>query len=179
MTRCLITLPAEITAGLDFQTVLQLADYPAPAWGVTLHLRGPQAIDLVATASGAYHALTADAAATTGWEAGAYWYSLRATSGKTTKELQRGQVTVLADLAAMTGPFDGRSQAERSLEAINAVLEKRASRDQQRYTINNRELWRMSVSDLLKLRAHFAAQVRRAKGGGKFGRAIAVKFSDQ
>ena len=76
MTSCASALPAEITAGLDFQATVDAATYPAPDWTLRAVVRGPQAIDLTATADGTSHVFTADAATTAAWQPGAYWYSL-------------------------------------------------------------------------------------------------------
>lgn len=170
-------LPDEITAGLDIQARLILPAYPAPTWALTAVLRGPQAIDLTATADGAAHVFTADAATTAGWAAGTYWYSLRASSGSSVLEAGKGRMVVARDLASITGTYDGRSDNEKALAAIDAVIAKRATMDQQRYVINNRELWRTPMADLIKLRAFYAAKVRRERGCGGFGRQIPVRFS--
>jgi hypothetical protein len=143
-------------------------------------IRGPQPINLTATASGADHLFSADAATTEGWVPGTYWYSLRATMGSAIMEAGSGQICVLADLANVTGVYDGRSQNEIALEAIDAVMAKRATQDQLRYKINERELWRTPVADLLKMRAYYAVQVARerarASGRSRFGRPVIVKF---
>ncbi|MGN6657562.1 MAG: hypothetical protein ACTHKN_01095 [Achromobacter mucicolens] len=180
MACCNPALPASVTAGLTFQAVLSLPDYPAPDWSVSAILRGPQSIDLDATPQGTDHVLNVAAATTTGWAAGVYWYSLRATNGSQVLEAESGRIEILADLAAVSGTFDGRTEAERALAAIDAVLSKRATQDQQRYTINNRELWRTPIADLIKLRAFYAARVRRErrKGCSPFGRAIPVRFTE-
>lgn len=143
-----------------------------------MHLRGPKAVNLVADSS---HTFTADAATTAAWPDGDYWYTLRASDGTDTVELETGTLRVLPDLVAADDGYDGRSQAQIALDAIEAVLAKRATLDQERYRINNRELYRMSVSDLLKLRAFYAEQVRRETacktGRSRFGRQIAVRFT--
>jgi hypothetical protein len=175
-------LPPEIKAGTTFRAKLALGDYPATAWRLTLNLRGAQAIDLAAEADadGTSFLLAADAAVTAKWAPGRYWFSLRVTDGVAVHEAGAGQLMVLADLSAAAGAYDGRSEAETALDAIDAVLAKRATRDQERYRINNRELYRMAVADLLKLRAYYATRVRReraaASGRRGFGRAIAVRF---
>lgn len=168
----------QVTAGLSFRATVDSALHPAPAWTFTLHLRGPSQIDLTAAPDGTF---TAAPAATTDWEPGTYWWTIRATDGVDVVEIERGDVIVLPDLAAVTTPYDGRSENEIALEAINAVLGKRASQDQQRYVINNRELWRTPVADLLKLRAYFNTRVRRERarraGASTMGRNIPVRFS--
>lgn len=180
---CTALLPAEIPAGLDFQASLELADYPAPDWAVTAYLRGPVAIDLAAVPDGKAHKLAAAASTTAGWAPGAYWYTVRATKAGKVVELSKGQLAILPDLATVAGPYDGRSQNEIALAAIDAVLAKRATIDQQRYTIGQRELWRTPIPELLKLKSFYTMQVRRerkkASGCTGFGKAIQVRFSNQ
>ncbi|AWM87366.1 hypothetical protein [Microvirga sp. 17 mud 1-3] len=174
-------LPATATAGLNFSASVSAPEYPAPDWALALYLRGPNPINLNSTPDGTAHTFAAAAAATAEWAAGDYWYSLRATNGTDTVELETGTIRVLPDLVAAGAGYDGRSQAQIALDAIEAVLAKRATIDQERYRINNRELYRTSISDLLKLRAFYAAQVKRENGikSGRstFGRQIAVRFT--
>jgi hypothetical protein len=180
MPRCLSTLPVQINAGLDFQAVVELCEYPATTWGLNAVIRGPQAINLTAAPQGDAFLFTAPAATTSGWAAGTYWYSLRATQGTAIMEAGSGELTVIADLSAVTGVYDGRSQAEIALAALDAVIAGRATRDQQRYKINERELWRMTIADLLKLRAYYSGKVARERTNSQktsaFGRPVFVKF---
>ncbi len=60
------------------------------------------------------------------------------------------------------------------------MIEKRASRDQERYTINNRELWRTPMRDLLLLRDTYRVEVRKeelkARGQTPWGPAVRVRI---
>lgn len=181
MDSILTKFPSKITAGLSFQAIVAYADYPAPDWALAGVVRGPKSIDLIATAEGSAHSFTVAAAESASFTAGLYWYSLRATKGADVVEVEKGQVTILADLSVAEDGFDGRTENEKALDSIKAVLAKRATQDQQKYTINNRELWRTPIADLLKLRGFYAAAVRREKaiqsGSVRFGRSIPVRFS--
>lgn len=170
-------IPAVIGAGLTFEERFALESYPAPSWALTLLLRGAKAVDMSATAVGAEHQFTALAAESATWPAGVYQYSLRATQGGDVREVESGTLTVREDLSVVADGFDARSQNRIALDSINAVLAKRATMDQQRYSINNRELWRTPIPELLKLRAFYSVQVRREQSGGRFGRNIPVRFS--
>lgn len=173
--------PDEIGAGLTFDLLLTLTAYPAPDWAVTAHLRGPSAINLTATAEGNQHRFHADATTTSNWGPGAYWYTLRATDGTTVVEVENGEVQILPDLTSQSGPYDGSTPAQTALAAIEAVLANRASLDQERYRINNRELYRTSIADLLQLRAHYLrlVQQERAAACGKnlFGTVVRVRLN--
>ncbi|RQQ37071.1 hypothetical protein [Burkholderia stagnalis] len=172
--------PTSIRAGVTFDHTFRLNQYEAPAWALSVLLRGPKAINIssVAADNGAHEAQAA-ATTTATWPAGEYIYSVRVTSGDTVLEVASGLVTVEADLAAMPDGGDARSHAQRTLDALEAVIEKRATRDQERYTINNRELWRTPIGDLLKLRDYYRAELRRMKAtqrGSLFGCQVRVRF---
>lgn len=169
-----------IAAGVTLDKSVTLTAYPAPQWELALILRGAQAIDLAAVSDGASHRFQADAATTADWLAGRYWYSLRATRGADVVEVDAGDLTIAPDLAAVSEPFDGRSHARRVLAAIEAVIENRATIDQQSYQINNRSLSRTPLPDLLLLRSRYLDEVRReemaARGQSLLGRQIKVRF---
>jgi hypothetical protein len=175
-----VKFPAQATAGLSFKASVVFADYPAPDWALTVHLRGPAQINLDATADGAGHKLDQLATTTAAWAPGTYWFSMRAAQGDDVQEVATGQLEVLPDLAAVNAPHDGRTQNEIALDAINAVLAKRATRDQERYSIHDRELWRTPIPDLIKLQAFYKAAVQREKnrrsGRTGFGRQVHVRF---
>lgn len=167
LVSCSGYIPDQISAGLTFNALLTLTAYPAPAWAVTFMLRGPAVIDLPATAEGSQHRLYADAATTAAWLPGAYRYVLRATDGTTTTDIDAGQTTILPDFATLPpGEQVGLTPAQIALAAIDAVLANRATLDQERYRINNRELYRTPIAELLKLRAFYAEQVKREQACG-------------
>ena len=174
-------IPAKFTAGTTFSAVLTMTAYPAPDWVAQLILRGPQAIDLAAIAEGQQHRFAVAAGATSDWAPGAYWWQLRLSSAGEVIAADEGTLIVTADLAQVSGPHDGRGHVERVLGSIEAVIEGRATKDQERYTINNRELWRTPISDLLLLRDRYKAELRRqqqTKFGGQslIGRNVKVRF---
>jgi len=173
-------LPDKIGAGLTFSRIVTLTAYPAPLWGLLIALRGPSVIDLTTIAEGSQHRVTATAANTASWAPGLYSYSVRATDGVDVFEVESGQLEILADLTSAAAGHDGRTHAQRTLEAIEAVIERRASLDQERYRINNRELYRTPIADLLKLRDLYRAEVRRdqalARGKNPFGATVRVRL---
>lgn len=154
-------IPDSITAGVAFAACAALSAYPAPDWSLTLFLRGPAVIDLDSVDDGTAHDFAALAAVTAAWAPGSYAYTIRATNGGDVIEVESGRVQILPDLAAAGAGFDSRSHARKSLDAIEAVIEKRATLDQERYRINNRELYRTPIADLLRLRNEYRAEVRR------------------
>lgn len=163
--------PAKLTAGLTFDHLVTLTAYPAPDWSLSVALRGASVINLTAVADGAQHRLVANAAATGAYVPGLYSYSARVTRDGVVIGVDAGTVEILPDLAAQTGTSDVRSHSRIVLDNIRAVIEKRATQDQEKYVINNRELWRTPLRDLLHLESTYAARVRaeEAKERGQSG----------
>lgn len=176
-----IDFPSVFTAGVNFSAQVVAPDYPAPDWTVSAVIRGPGVINLTAAGDNMQHTFAVAAATTANWARGDYWVSIRAAKGADVFEISKRQLQILPDLSAQVAGYDGRTENEIALDAINAVLAKRATLDQQRYTINNRELWRTPMADLLKLQAFYKTRVRRerqkAAGVTGFGRAVPVRFS--
>lgn len=164
------------------EIAVTLTAFPAPDYELRLALRGPAPIDLVGAPDGATHVFRATAEASAAWVPGTYWWQLRAHAGADVYPVADGQTIIAADLSRMDWNHDGRSHAEKVLAAIEAVIEGRATLDQQSYTIKDRSLQRTPLADLLKLRAQYRAEVlaqKRAASGGQslLGRAIKVKFT--
>ena len=173
-------LPKELRAGSSLQWPITLTAYPAPDWSLSLYLRGPAGIDLTTTPDGVQHVLTASPATTANWTAGTYSYLVRVTDGVDIIDIDEGQIEVRADLAAITGEHDGRSHAQKVLGALEAVIEGRATIDQSSYKINNRELSRTPIPELIALRKYYRAEVlrekRKAAGHSPYGRPVKVRF---
>lgn len=175
-------LPGSISAGLTFKRTVNLPAYPASqGWGLHIYLRGVSAINIESTPSGTQHIFDVPASTTSAWKAGSYGYSVRAvnaTSGEV-YEVDGGNLNILGDIQTATDG-DYRSHAQKVLDAVEAVIENRASLDQERYRINNRELYRTPMADLLRLRAQYRNEVRqeKAKACGKslFGQTVRVSL---
>jgi len=171
-------IPYTITAGVNFCATAWRAQFSAAEWTLVLMLRGPAVIDLTAARDGARHVWSVGAAETAAWSPGEYSYAIRAATGRDVLEVESGRVRVLPNLALVTAGFDGRTPNRVALDNIEAVLAKRATLDQERYRINNRELYRTPIGELIRLRGHYTQQVAREeakrKGQSLFGRQIKV-----
>jgi len=183
MSQTTQTLPARITAGLNFQVCLGLPQHPAPDWAARLYIRGADTIDLQATPAGTDHVFAAPASTTKDWTPGTYWYAIRAQSGDDLVQIETGAFEIEPDLTQAPAGYDGRTPAQIALDNIDAVLQRRATVDQERYRINNRELYRTPIADLIALRGYYARQVAREKAAergqrSRFGRSVTVRFSE-
>lgn len=173
-------IPLSLTSGLSLSVEINSGKYPAPDWELKVFFRGPSSFELVSDPSGNLHILTATATATSAWLAGVYDVSLRAVSGDDVFEIESGHCTILADISAAPVGHDARNHAQRTLAAIEAVLESRASKDQESYSINGRSLSRTPIADLILLRKTYKAEVAKSSGLGRgtkiLGRKIKVRM---
>ncbi len=162
----------ELIAGDALNYSTSIPAYPPSAgWVAKLRLvprAGGSAILVQAAAAASdAHAWSLAKTTTAAWLPGVYSWHIWVEKGSERYTLQSGQITIRPDPESLPGGADTRSQAERSLDAINAFLEGRASDAQLRYKINGRELERYPLQEVLRLRAFFESQVgqeRRAAG---------------
>ncbi|EPP2530238.1 hypothetical protein ACUNME_003225 [Vibrio cholerae] len=153
--------PIKLQAGDSITWSREAPGYPAEdGWSLHYALRGPAPIDLSTTGDGAVYQVSVSAADSAKWSAGDYVFSCFVVKGEDRQTLGTGRLTILPDLAA-TNPVDARSHAKRMLDAIEATLEKRATRDQQSYEIEGRRLDRIPIPELLKLRDRYRREHQR------------------
>lgn len=91
---------------------------------------------------------------TEGWPAGLYWMEVNAEDALGTKwNVTRERIEVQPALSQM--PEDSTTATERMVSMIEACLAGNAAAGVQSYKINNRELSRYSISELLKLLGYY------------------------
>ena len=153
------TEPKSVTAGDTVQwNKDSLSDYLASAgWTLTYALRNAAGkIDITASANGGGYSVSVAAATTADWVAGQYSWQAYVTKAAERFKVGSGTIEVLPNFATENS-FDDRSHAKTVLDAIEAVIESRASVDQESYSIMGRSLKRTPMADLLKLRDKYKA----------------------
>lgn len=146
-----MNIPQTLTAGDLWTWDESLSDYPATLWTLTFYFRGPQNFSSVAAADGSDHVVTIAAATNADYKPGVYDWQARAhlTATPTTVETAgTGRLTVEPNLA--NAAIDHRSFNVRVTEALQAVIEGRATTDQLSMSIAGRSLQRMSWEEILK-----------------------------
>lgn len=136
-------------------------DYPAnDSWVLAITLVNSLAAIAIPsgsiTASGSAFAISVPASTTAGYAAGLYSAISRVSKAGQVFTVKSQPLTVLPSLATAQ---DTRSHARRMLDAINSVLENRASSSVLKYTIGSRSLEHMPVSELMAHRAVFLREV--------------------
>lgn len=144
------------------------AVYPAPDYSLAYHLAprcGGAAIvaEAVRDAAGLRVSVAADASGRIA--PGAWVWSLKVTRASTSEvvTIAAGAVTICPNPASGA---DTRSQARRLLDAINAVLEKRAGKDVESYAIEGRSLTKIPFAELRLTRARLLREVAAEEVGG-------------
>lgn len=190
-----MNIPARITAGDSvswreeaFSLQSGAVDVRPPAWSLSLSLRGPLAagVDVVSTvdAGGWLLGLTAPqtAALNNGPKALTWYWQLVAINAPQRLTVASGQLKVKPNLSALTTSttFDGRSQAEQILSAIEAEIKARLDGGATlEYSIGERSLKRESLEALMSLRKQYRQVVRLERRRGKSSdiQSIQVRFT--
>ncbi|MDF1536075.1 MAG: hypothetical protein P1S46_06165 [bacterium] len=184
MTTIPTTEPSQVRAGDTVKWTRALSDYPPATWTLSYALRGlPGEIDITASDNGDGTHLVSVAPATTAvWEPGVYNWSAKVTDGSDVYTVDLGSIIVLEDLSSVSGAYDGRTHARKTLDALEAVIQGRASRSDLNYTIAGRSLQHMSHKEIRDEWSFWRQQVvmeekaeRIANGEGHSGR-IKARF---
>lgn len=112
-------------------------------------------------------------ATTATWTAGEYSWSSWVEKSGARYVVDSGVVTLLANPETASA-FDGRTHARKTLDAIEALIEGRASLDQQEYQIGGRMLKRMPVADLLRMRSLYQSEVAKEIASNKLAAGLGV-----
>lgn len=138
------------------------------------------AITLTSVAQDDQFLTSASATTTANWAAGDYSYSVWVEKGTERITVEQGRLTIMPNAATTTSASDTRSHVEKTLAAIEAMLEGKATQDVQEYTIGDRQLKHIPLGELLVWRDKYKAQLQaetRANSASKtFGRKIHMRF---
>ena len=178
-------IPAQIRAGATLSFKSSLADYQAgDGWSVTYSFRNTDGslIDFTSAADGGDHLFTVPFSTTANWIAGTYFGVAVVSDGTTKAEVWSGSLTVLPNIASAEQGQDFRSQARRTLDNINTVLEGRATSTILNSSVEGTNLGRIPHADLLLLRDRYVSIVKAeeraadAANGKPSRRAIFTQF---
>lgn len=159
--------PTVIVAGDTLKWQKTLENFPASqGWTLTYTLiNATGKRTFTATADGDSFLVTVAASTTATWAAGSYSYRGQVAKAGEVYTISTGTMTVQPSFAAAT--LDDRSQAQKMLDAVNAVLEGRATSAVAEYEIAGRQLKYISIPDLLKLRDRLRFDVQREENADR------------
>ena len=137
------------------------SDYSAVDYEIWVALRGTTQVDIkdgesgvTITVDGTSWKIAITAVTTAAWTTGDYTYAVYVGKSSFSEryQVESGPVTILADLATTSTTYDGRSHVKITLDAIEAVIQGRATVDQMAYSIQGRSLSKTPLEDLIKFR---------------------------
>lgn len=179
-----MTVPAYFVAG-DTVTWLVPAqgDKTSTTHTLSFALRGVQALTVAGVAEGNGWRVTLSAAQTGTLPAGEYAWQQSIAAGSDRFTVDQGRVKVQPNIAAQTVGFDGRTQAELDLAAVQAEIRTRVQGGASlNYTIGSRSLAKEPISALMALESKLKADVAREKAAQRVAqglgspRSIFVRF---
>ncbi|MBG1232981.1 hypothetical protein [Aestuariivirga litoralis] len=154
-----------------------VAAYPLVAYALAYAMKRDGDADaapvtFAAAETGNTYQVTVPAATTADFTPGTWVWSafMTRTSDSARVQVATGSFTVVADGTISTA--DPRSHAQRMLDAIEALLENRATSDVNSYSIAGRSLTKMSVTELRQLRNYY----RREVSGANVSRIKVARF---
>jgi hypothetical protein len=171
------TEPSSINAGDTAKWLKSLPDYPASeSWVLSYELvNSANRYTFSAVAQGDAHLVTVGAASTALWVYGSYVWRARVAKDGEVFTVGQGHLTIEP---AFSAAVDARGHARRTLDAIEAVLENRASSATAEYQIAGRSLKYIPIPELLALRDRYRQEVAREEAASRLGGAgrIYVRF---
>lgn len=136
-------------------------------WTLTYYLRfdkNNEGATVVGTAYGTGWEFNIAQATSAGFDAGQWYWQAEATKAGEHITIGAGQLEVLAALSYAGSPsaFDGRTQAQKDLDAVQAAIRAMISGGAvAEYSIGSRRLKKMELADLLTLEGKLKAEVKR------------------
>lgn len=165
-----------ITQGLPYTWPVS---YPVKAGtiGGRLILRGGGALTAAGIIQGNRLSFQLTAENTAGLEPGIYFYEVRRNTATSEETIERMRITVIGDLEKQTGNYDGTSENQKNLAAINATIAARAKGGVPvRYRIGNRELYSESLTELMALQRYYQnlvnLELAQESGANLWGRKV-------
>jgi hypothetical protein len=174
-----MTVPATIRAG----TTVGWVEPPAvdldgnaatsASWTLISYLRTNTASE-GATVTGTARAdggwdMAITATTSSAFDAGTWYWETRATSGATVLTIGSGTTQVQPGLnyTGTPGAFDGKSQAEQDLVAVQAAIRSIVSKGAKSYTIGSRKFDAADLGQLMEREAQLKAIVARERAAEK------------
>lgn len=166
-------LPQSFRAGDTLTWTISLSAYPASdGWSLTYTLiNATRKVTITSTASGSEHLLSVSAATSATYAPGTYLWTAAAINGTSCVTIANGSVDILPNLAALA-TYDGRSQAKRMLDAIDALLEGRTAGVEMELEMNGRRIRYFTPDELRKWRIYWLAEVRREQAAERLANGL-------
>ena len=158
-------------------------DYPTASYDLQYVARiEGGTTDITLTATGGEFTISVPSATTAGYTAGRWHWTAFIVRKSDSERAQIGDGVFVVAPDPANVDTDPRTHAQKTLAAIEALLENRATKLDESYSINGRSLTRLSPEELMNWRAKYRREVRNEKvaaarkAGKSTGRKFAVRF---
>lgn len=144
--------PSRLIVGEAIDLTITLADYPASTYTLKYALvtSGAQIL-WTASADGDDHSLEIASATTGAYTAGEYAVQVWVEDAAGDKTyIAEGYLELATAFADEGAGYDARSHVKKTLDALEAMIEGKATKDQMSYSIAGRSLARMSSDEILR-----------------------------
>lgn len=174
-----MTVPPAIRAGDTIQwieppqTDLSGNAATSASWSFVSYLRHHQTHE-GATVTGAARSdggwtMAISATTSAGFDVGLWFWQSRITNGATVLTVGNGSSSVLPNLSytGLPAGYDGRSQAQQDLDAVELAIRQLVGKGAKSYTIGSRSFTAQDLGELIKWRAELKTQVARESAAGR------------
>jgi hypothetical protein len=153
--------PEQITVGDTIKWTKSLSDYPASeGWTLSYtFVNSSGTFSVTSTADGDDHAVSVSSTTSSSYTAGTYSWQSYATSSSERHQVDAGTIILNPNFA--DGATDSRSHAKKVLDAIESVIEGRASEDAAAMSIAGRSITKMTLEELISTRSKYRAEYNR------------------
>lgn len=177
-------IPTEITAGDAVAWRFYNVYFPADdGWSVSYALvKTGSLIAITAAADGQSHLVDLAADDTLAWAPGDYRWQSYAAKGAERYTLDDGAITIKPNFAAQTAGYDARPHLYKVRDALQAVIENRATEAQTSMSVGGRTISEMSHSELIDAQKETERRImiyernQRRKRGQAGGSTIKARF---
>lgn len=177
--------PASFTAGDTVKWRISVPDYlPADGWAMT-YAFVQSAHQRTATGSNngdGTHLITISAANSALFNTGIYFYQAYVTLSGERFKVREGRLEVKPNFATASSGVDARTHVKQVLDALEATIAGKASKDQLSYTIGGNTVAKLAPGDLIKWYNHYQKlysnelAAERVNKGEAQGNIIKVRF---
>jgi len=148
--------PTKVIAGDRVQWTHEDPDRLPATWTLSYSLLNSDGtrVTITATDNGdGKHLVSEVASSTAGWDAGEYKWQRHLTNGAVRETTGEGWVTIDSNFAVSS--VDPRSSVKKTLDALTAVRENKATGDQLSLAVAGRSISRMSWEEINQAYGHF------------------------
>ena len=170
--------PLEVIAGDTLTWKKSFSDYPASdSWVLSYALVKDGKIILIddteVTTDGDYHVVEVSAETSAAYTAGTYKWQAYVTLSGARYQVGEGTMEIKPNFATQSTGYDGRTTVKQTLDALEAMMLRKASKDQMSLTVpNGRRVDRLSPEQLLMWRDRMKSEYEKEKQADRIARGL-------